>query len=149
MKFVSKLLRACLLPAGLSVILSITVAAQTYTATVTGTITDQNGAAVPNAKVTATNQGTQVEHTAQTNDAGVYTIPFLPVGTYVIVAEGAGFRRLVSNEITLEVNQIARVDLKLQVGAVDEQVTISDVATTLQTENVTVGNVISGNTTTA
>jgi hypothetical protein len=65
------------------------------------------------------------------------------------MVEGGGFKRLVSNEITLEVNQVARVDLKLQVGAVDEQVTISDVATTLQTENVTVGNVISGNTTTA
>ena len=67
----------------------------------------------------------------------------------MLMVEGGGFKRLVSNEITLEVNQVARVDLKLQVGAVDEQVTISDVATTLQTENVTVGNVISGNTTAA
>ncbi len=149
MKSLSKLLRTCLLLAGLSMILSIPAVAQTYTATVTGTITDQNGAAVPNAKVTATHSGTKLEHTAQTNDAGVYTIPFLPVGNYVLMVEGGGFKRLVSNEITLEVNQVARVDLKLQVGAVDEQVTIADVATTLQTENVTVGNVISGNTTTA
>src|SRR5262245_38888037 len=149
MKSVSKLLRACLILTGLSVILAIPPAAQTYTATVTGTITDQNGAAVPNAKVIATNQATQLEHTAQTNDAGFYTIPFIPVGNYVITAEASGFKKLISNEVTLEVNQTARIDLKLQVGGVDEQVTVTDVATALQTENVTVGNVISGNTTVA
>jgi hypothetical protein len=128
--------------------LMISASAQTFTATVTGTVSDPQGAAVPGVKVVATNQGTRLEYTAQTSGAGVYTIPFLPVGNYVISVEATGFKKLVSNEIKLEVNQTARVDLQLQIGAVGETVTISDVAPILQTENVTVGNVITGNTAT-
>jgi len=138
---------ACLLVIGLFAGLISTASAQTYTATLTGTVSDPNGAALPNVKVTATNQGTKLEHTAQTSDSGVYTIPFLPVGEYVITVEATGFRRLVSNPITLEVNQTARVDLKLQVGEVSQEVTVEGIAPILQTENVTVGQVITGNTT--
>jgi hypothetical protein len=115
---------------------------------VTGTVSDPQGAAVPNVKVVATNQGTKLEYTAQSSAAGVYTIPFLPVGVYVLSVEATGFKKLVSNQITLEVNQTARVDLQLQVGGVNEVVNIQDVAPILQTENVTVGNVITGNTAT-
>ncbi|MFN7945284.1 MAG: TonB-dependent receptor [Blastocatellia bacterium] len=122
--------------------------AQTFTATLTGTVTDSGGAALPNVKVVATNQGTRLEYTAVTSASGIYTVPFLPVGTYVVTVEATGFKKLVSNEIKLEINQTARVDLTLQVGAVSEQVTVEGVAPVLQTENVTVGNVISGNTTT-
>ena len=70
----------------------------------------------------------------------------MPVGLYVISVEANGFKRLTSNEVKLEVNQTARVNLTLQIGGVSETVTISDVAPVLQTENVTVGNVITGNT---
>ncbi len=147
MKSTAKLFRVCLLTIGLMISLLSTASAQTYTATVTGTVSDPNGATVPKVKVTAVNQGTKVEYAAQTNDAGVYTIPFLPVGNYVISAEGQGFKKLLSNQIKLEVNQIARIDLQLQIGGVDDVVNIQDVAPILQTENVTVGNVISGNTT--
>jgi hypothetical protein len=122
--------------------------AQTYTATVTGTITDAQGAVIAGAKVTAVNQGTRLEYAVQTSAAGVYTIPFLPVGSYLISVEANGFRKLVSSEFKLEVNQIARINLSMQVGAVSETVTVSDVAPILQTENVTVGQVISGTTTT-
>jgi hypothetical protein len=147
MKAIGKRLWAGLAAVGLLLGLSLTASAQTYTATLTGTVTDENGATVPNVRVVATNQGTNLEYTAETSDAGVYTIPFLPVGGYVITVEATGFKKLVSNEIKLEVNQVARIDLKLQVGAVNEQVTITDAAPVLQTENVTVGTVISGNTT--
>ncbi|MDX2043680.1 MAG: TonB-dependent receptor [Acidobacteriota bacterium] len=123
--------------------------AQTYTATVTGNVTDQQGAAVANAKVTASNQGTKLDYTATTSDTGVYTIPFLPVGNYVITVEASGFKKIVSNEIKLEVNQTARINLALQVGGVSDTVNVTDVAPVLQTESVTVGGVISGNTTTA
>src|SRR6185369_2034199 len=120
--------------------------AQTYTATTTGTITDAQGAAVVGAKVIAVNQGTKLEYTAQTSESGVYSIPFLRVGSYIISVEACGFKKLVSNEITLEVNQTARINLQLQVGGVNEIVNVTDVAPVLQTENVTVGNVITGNT---
>ena len=113
-------------PVILGIVLSpLTIAlAQTYTATLTGNIIDAQGAAVPNAKVTATNQATKLDFTAESSDSGVYTIPFLPAGKYVVTVEGSGFKKLVSNEITLEVNQVARVNLQLQVGAVSEVVNI-------------------------
>jgi hypothetical protein len=121
--------------------------AQTYTATLTGTISDPNKSIVPNARVVAANQATKVTYSAQTNDAGFYTIPFLPVGEYVVSVEVKGFKKVISNPIKLEVNQTARVDLELAVGEVTEQVTIDNVAPVLQTETTNVGTVISGNTT--
>lgn len=126
----------------------LTATAQTYTATLTGTVADPQGSAVSNAKVVAINQGTKLEYTAKTSDSGNYTIPFLPVGAYTISVEAPGFKKLTSNEIKLEVNQTARVNLDMQVGGVSETVTISDVAPILQTESVTVGNVITGQTAT-
>src|SRR5262249_13631984 len=147
MKTTAKLLWGCVLVIGLSCMLMTPASAQTYTATVTGAVSDAQGASVPKVKVVATNQGTKLEYSSQTSDSGVYTIPFLPVGDYVLTVEATGFKKLVSNAITLEVNQTARVDLQLQVGGVNEVVNIADVAPVLQTENVTVGNVITGNTT--
>ena len=120
---------------------------QTVTATLTGTIADQTGAIVPGVTVTAINQGTQIEYTAESNSAGVYTIPFLPIGTYVVSAELTGFKKAVTNPIKLEVNQTARIDLKLEVGQISDTVSVSGVAPILQTESTVVGQVISGSTT--
>lgn len=147
MKSTRWLLWSYALALALSVGLISTAMAQTFTATLTGTVSDPQGASVPNVRVVATNQGTKLEYTAQSSDSGVYTIPFLPVGNYVISVEATGFKKLVSNEIKLEVNQTARVDLQLQVGNVSEIVNVEGVAPVLQTESVTVGGVISGNTT--
>ena len=71
------------------------------------------------------NQATKLENTAETTDGGVYRIPFLPIGTYVVTAELAGFKKVVSEAIQLEVNQTARVDLTLELGAVTDEVTVS------------------------
>src|SRR5262245_27759348 len=144
MKTIARLLVVCIF--SLTFFVKITQA-QTYTATLTGTVADSRGAAILNARVVATNQGTKLEYSAQTTEAGIYKIPFLPIGVYVISVEASGFKKLVLNGIKLEVNQTARVDLTLQVGGMSEIVNISDIAPILQTENVTVGNVISGNTT--
>ncbi|NDD65686.1 MAG: carboxypeptidase regulatory-like domain-containing protein, partial [Acidobacteria bacterium] len=64
-----------------------TALGQTYTATVTGNVADPQGSAIAGAKVVAINQGTKLEYAVQTNDSGVYTIPFLPIGDYVLSAE--------------------------------------------------------------
>lgn len=148
MKSEAKLLWPCLLVLALSCGLMMSASAQTYTATLTGTVSDPQGGAVSKVKVVATNQGTKLEYAAQTGDSGVYTIPFLPIGVYVLTVESTGFKKLVSNEIKLEVNQTARVDLQLQIGAFDEVVNVLGVAPILQTESVTVGEVITGTTTT-
>jgi Carboxypeptidase regulatory-like domain len=121
---------------------------QTVTATLTGTVTDQTGAVVPGVTVTAKNQGTELEYTAESSAAGAYTIPFLPVGNYVVSAEMTGFKKYVTNPIKLEVNQTARVDLKMELGQLSDTISVTGVAPILQTEAPVVGNVISGRTTT-
>jgi len=147
MKNPARIFVACLLVLGLALNLVPTAIAQTVTATLTGTVSDQSGALVPNVKVVAINQGTKIEYTAQSNDSGLYTIPFLPIGGYVVTVEASGFKKLVTNPIKLEVNQTARVDLKLELGEVTQTIDVTGVAPILQTENTTVGTVISGNTT--
>ncbi|CAN5710611.1 hypothetical protein BH20ACI3_BH20ACI3_03560 [soil metagenome] len=149
MSKIAKRVWHCLWLTGLLTIFTATSSAQTYTATLTGTVTDPNGASVPNVKVVAVNQGTQLEYEAQTSDSGIYTIPFLPVGAYVVSLEAAGFKKLVSNPIRLEVNQIARVNLQLEIGEITQQVTVQDVTAVLQTESTTVGQVITGETVTS
>ncbi len=132
-----------LLVTGLS---AVTVLGQTYTATLTGTVVDPGGASVPRVKVVATNQGTKLDYNAETSDAGVYRISFLPIGTYVVTVEATGFKKMVSKELQLEVNQTARVDLTLELGSLADQVTVTAESPVLQTETPTVGQVISGNT---
>src|SRR5262249_61062298 len=66
--------------------------AQTGAGSLTGIVSDQSGAKVPGATVTATNQATNVAYTAVSNEAGNYSITSLPVGTYVVKAELSGFK---------------------------------------------------------
>src|SRR5262249_5828973 len=91
---------------------------QTTTGAITGTVTDPTGAAIPGVKVTATNTATNITNTTQSNEAGVYNFPFLPIGAYTVTAEAQGFKRVVLGPFPLEVNQIARVDPKMEVGVV-------------------------------
>jgi outer membrane receptor protein involved in Fe transport len=122
------------------------VLGQSVTASVTGTVTDNSGAVLKAAAVAAVNQSTQVEYKTASNDAGVYTISGLPIGRYVIKAEAQGFKTATTNSVTLETGQVARVNLKLELGAVTEQVEVVGVNPILQTENAVVGEVISGTT---
>ena len=112
----------------------------------TGLITDQSGAAVPGATVTATNQATNVDYTAVTNEAGNYTITSVPVGTYIIKAELASFKTATTKPITVEAKQILRLDFKLEVGGLEQNVEVTGESPVLQTESATVGEVISGTT---
>src|SRR5690349_1589783 len=84
----------------------------------TGTVSDSTGAVVPGAAVTATSVDTGRTWRTQTNDVGVYNLTAVPPGAYTLAVEAAGFKRLATNAITLEVNQVARLDLKLELGAV-------------------------------
>ena len=108
--------------------------AQTGAASLTGIVTDQTGAAVPGATVTATNQATNVDYTAVSNEAGNYTITSLPVGTYVVKAELAGFKTAATKPIAVEAKQIVRLDFKLELGALEETVEVTGESPVLQTE---------------
>jgi Carboxypeptidase regulatory-like domain len=130
----------------LLILASAGVRAQTGTASITGLIVDETGATLPGVTVTATNQATNVEHVAVTNQAGNYTITPVTVGSYVIKAELAGFRPSATAPIALEARQVARLDFKLSVGALAETIQVTGVSPILQTETTTVGEVISGTT---
>jgi hypothetical protein len=126
----------------LSLCLFGSLSAQTITASVTGTVADPSGAVVPNVKVTATNRATNVSFSATTNDAGVYNLLFLPTGEYNVAAEGSGFKKTVVGPFRLEVNQVARVEIKLELGEATQTVEVSDVAPILQTETTKTGDTI-------
>lgn len=119
--------------------------AQTGTATITGLISNQTGAPLPGVAVTATNQGTNVEHTAITNETGDYTITPVVAGAYVIKAVLSGFKTQATVPTVLEARQVARVDFKLGVGLA-ETVDVTETTPILQTETTAVGEVLSGNT---
>jgi outer membrane receptor protein involved in Fe transport len=115
-------------------------------ASVTGTVEDKSGAILKAASVVAVNQKTLVEYPTKSNDAGIYIISGLPIGTYTIKAEAPGMKALQTNPIVLEVGQTARIALKLEVGAKTEEVEVVGVNPVLQTENATVGEVVTGST---
>src|SRR5262249_903897 len=98
-----------------------------------------SGAVVANVKVTATNTATNLIYTANTNEAGVYNLVFLPIGRYSLAAEAKGFKKTLLGPFALEVNQIARVDIKVEVGEITQSVEISAVAPILQTESTATG----------
>ncbi len=117
--------------------------AQTITGSVTGTVTDPSGALVPNVRVSASNTATGVAFPSTTNAAGVYSILFLPPGDYQVSAQAAGFKRGVLGPFKLEVNQIARVDISMEVGDLTQAVEVTAVAPILQTESAVTGDTIS------
>jgi hypothetical protein len=119
--------------------LSITLpaAAQTATAELSGTVTDPTGASVPNAKVAIANAQTGVSREAITNQNGNYLFTILQPGTYNLSAEAQGFRKTVQNNIELQVNQRAEVNLQLQVGQVTDTLEVTGTAPLLEAESST------------
>jgi hypothetical protein len=93
-------------------------------ATLTGTVSDPNGAVVSGATVTATNVATNAPYTTQTTDAGLYRFSNLPVGSYNIRVETTGFRTSQLENVLLTVGQIVTQDVKLTTGAPTETVTV-------------------------
>ena len=122
--------------------------AQTGAASVTGIVVDQQGGALQGVVIIAINEATLVTYAGTSNHAGVYTITPLPVGTYIVSAEVAGFRRTVTNPMTLEANQIARLDMKFELGKMEDVVAVTGTSPLLDTEHAFVGEVVSGTTST-
>ncbi|MCZ2077669.1 MAG: carboxypeptidase regulatory-like domain-containing protein [Bryobacterales bacterium] len=125
------------------VLSSLPMAAQGGKASLSGTVTDSTGATVPGVAVTVTNVSTGVTLAATTNEAGVYTLPFLNPGTYVISAKREGFKAETREGISLTVDQQASVNITLTVGAVSEEVRVSANAELINTTSAALGQVIS------
>jgi len=108
---------------------------QSTLATITGVVTDQGGAVVPNAAVEAVHIQTQYRFNAMSNDVGLYTIPQLPHGEYSLTAKAAGFQDAVVKDIILAPRDIRRIDLKLNVAALQAAIEVTAGATLIETES--------------
>ncbi len=107
-----------------------------------GVVTDPSGAQVPEVSITVINVATGVANTARTNERGFYSVPFLAPGNYRIEALKSGFASVTRENLTLNVDQIARVDFALRLGAVAETVQVTAAAALLESETTTMGQVI-------
>ncbi len=115
--------------------------AQETSAGITGHVTDPSGSAIVGAAVTAKDMDRGTEWPTTTNEEGIYNFPRVPIGRYTLKVESKGFKTTQS-QVTLELNQRARLDFALEVGVVAETVTVSGEAAALQTDTTQVGNVV-------
>jgi hypothetical protein len=116
--------------------------AQTITGTVTGAVTDSTGAVISTAKITLVNKATGTVSTANVNDAGVYSVPFLPLGSYNLTISAPGFKSSQMAPFSLEAGQTARLDAVLEVGSAGETVSVTSAAPILNTQDATLGTTI-------
>src|SRR5262245_30997970 len=119
--------------------------AQSVTATLVGAVRDQSGAAIPKSGLELTSLDTNVKRALLANESGDFTIAGLAPGTYRLVASQPGFKQTVIDRIELRVNQTARVDVVLQVGAVAESVEVTGASPLVASENSSIGQVINTN----
>jgi len=119
--------------------------AQTPTGSILGGIRDAQGAVVPGATVTATNVGTQFSRTVVSDETGEYAIRLLPVGSYRIDATLSGFKTFTQTGIVLEVGRNARVDVTLQLGNLDESLTVVADAPLVETSSAALARTVNQN----
>lgn len=116
------------------------------TAVLNGTVTDVTGAVVPNARVVATNQATGVESATQTDMAGAYLFPSLPIGVYRLTVSGTNFQTAVVTDLKLQVASTLTHDVQLKVGQATDSVEIVADAAVVDTTTNTLGQVINDKT---
>lgn len=116
--------------------------AQQSSGTISGIVTDQQGAVIPGARVEVLNTGTNALFTTSSNESGLYVAPGMVVGEYEISVESDGFRRSVRSGVSLQVGQNADVDVTLEIGQVTEIVEVIGQAPLVDTGGATIGEVI-------
>ncbi len=107
-----------------------------------GNILDKSGSGVPGAKVTVTSLGTGLTRTENSDDAGHYIIPLLPVGDYNLRVDASGFQSAESKDLNLQGNQAREVDFTLAPASVTTTVTVEGDAVAIETANSSLGQVI-------
>jgi hypothetical protein len=122
-------------------LLSFVVRAAEVTATISGTVNDTTGAVVPKATVTLTNTGTNLSRTVVTDSGGSYLFTLVPIGTYRLTVEQTGFQKYVREGIVLNLNQNAKLDVALKVGASTQMVEVTGDVTQVDTLSATLGSV--------
>ena len=116
--------------------------AQNVTGSIVGVVRDPSGAVVPNAIVRAINTGTRASFQGTSNNEGQYAIRTIPIGEYKVEVEAQGFKKYETTGIRLQVDEVARVDIPLSVGAATESVTVTSEAVSVDTESASLKNVV-------
>ena len=126
------------LPLAMGTMLVFPSLGQVVTATLTGTVTDSSGASIPNATVKATERSTRAARSTNTSNNGVYNLPYLNPGTYLVEVEASGFKKFSQDNVVLDVSTTARLDATLTLGNASETVTVTGEAPALQTDRAEV-----------
>jgi hypothetical protein len=119
-------------------------AAQVLYGSIIGTVQDPTGAVVPRASITITNKATGLSRESTTDDAGRYSLVNVLGGSYDLKVTAQGFRTATQTDVTVTINTVSRVGVRLEVGAVTEQVTVAASAALLQTDKSDVRHEITG-----
>jgi hypothetical protein len=122
---------------------SAALQAQEVRASISGLVTDRQGAPVPGVAIVATHLASNTTVTQQTNDSGFYITPFLTPGAYRVTAEKQGFKRFIQDNIVLQTQDRARLDIALEIGDLAQSVTVNADVSLLQTETASRAQVIS------
>ncbi len=120
---------------GVLALACISLPAQTTSGEILGWVRDASGAAVADARVSVKNLETNQVREVVTGPEGRFRFPLLPTGTYEVTVTRSGFSRYVQGPIVLRLNQMADLDVKLEVAAVTEVVTVSADAPLINTTN--------------
>jgi carboxypeptidase family protein/TonB-dependent receptor-like protein len=116
--------------------------AQAVKGALLGNVTDEGGLAVPGATITITEVSTNINYNTVTNESGNYIFSNLKDGTYKVVAELTGFKRAIRDNVIVPVNSTMRVDLKMEVGTIEESVLVVGQSPLLQTDRADTGRII-------
>ncbi len=124
-------------------LLSLTsIWAQSPQGTITGTISDAQGARVPGAEIVATQVATNLTFKGRSSEDGTYVVPNLPVGVFEVSVSASGFKVFRRTDIRLEVSQRLRLDITLEIGQISETVTVQGEVTRVRTEESSLGTVV-------
>lgn len=112
------------------------------TATISGTVTDQSGSALPGAEVTVTNVDTNQVRKVSSLDNGSYVAPQLAPGKYSLTVDKQGFKSYFQQDIVLVIGQLAEINIQMQLGSINEKVTVTASAPVIQTEDASVASLV-------
>ena len=138
-----KFTRTYLAIAAVIAVLGTMAAAQSSRGSLAGTIQDSSGAVVGNATVTTTGVGTGSVYNTTSTSSGGYRIPDMQLGAYNVKTSATGFKTAEQTGVVIQVNSVTSLNITLQVGQVQETLTVMGDAPTLQTESSEIGTVVS------
>jgi len=130
------------IPSLICLALAASALAQSTTGTLTGVVQDSSGAVIGGARVAVVNEASGVRTETESNPSGLYRVSPLNPGNYRVEVEANGFHRLVRSGVTVQVSQTLQVDVQLQVGNVQETISVSGAAPVVESQSSSVGQLI-------